>query len=95
MGAHVVPALQGQGVAARAFVRNRDKAAPAVGNDVELAVGDFADRGSIDRALRGTEAVFLACTNVPGQIEHECAAIDAPTRSAQACRGCCSVRARL
>ena len=45
--------------------------------DVELAVGDFADRGSIDRALHGVERLFLACGNVPGQVEHECAAIDA------------------
>ena len=77
VGAHVVRALRERGVMARAFVRDREKAASLLGEDVELAVGDFADRGSIERALRGTEALFLACGNVPGQIEHESAAIDA------------------
>ena len=44
---------------------------------MELAVGDFADRGSLDRALRGVDRLFLACGNVPAQVEHECAVIDA------------------
>jgi uncharacterized protein YbjT (DUF2867 family) len=77
VGAHVVRALRERGVMARAFVRDREKAASLLGEDVEVAVGDFADRSSIERALRGTEALFLACGNVPGQIEHESAVIDA------------------
>ena len=47
------------------------------GAEVELAVGDFADPGSIARALSGVDRLFLACGNVPGQVEFECAAIDA------------------
>jgi uncharacterized protein YbjT (DUF2867 family) len=77
VGAHVVRELQQRNVAVRAFVRDPHKATQLLGNDVELAVGDFADRGSIERALRGTDAMFLACANVPGQIEYECTAIDA------------------
>ena len=77
VGRHVVRALGERGVAARAFVRDREHAARLLGGDVELAVGDFSDRDSIERALRGTDRLFLACGNVPGQVKHERAAIDA------------------
>ena len=77
VGRHVVGALRARGVAVRAFVRDGDKATALFGADVELAIGDFADRASLDRALEGIDRVFLACGNVPGQVEHECAAIDA------------------
>jgi uncharacterized protein YbjT (DUF2867 family) len=77
VGAHVVRALLERGVAVRAFVRDRDRAAHMLGEDVELAVGDFADRASLERALRGTQRLFLACANAPAQVEHECGAIDA------------------
>jgi uncharacterized protein YbjT (DUF2867 family) len=77
VGRHVVSALRERGVEVRAFVRDPDTAAQMLGLDVELAAGDFADRASLDRALEGIGRVFLACGNVPGQVEHECAAIDA------------------
>jgi uncharacterized protein YbjT (DUF2867 family) len=77
VGAHVVRELRERGVEARAFVRDRERAARMLGDDVELAVGDFGDRGSVERALRGTERLFLACGNVPGQVEHERTVIDA------------------
>jgi uncharacterized protein YbjT (DUF2867 family) len=77
VGAHVVRALRDRGVSARALVRDPDRAVDVLGADVELAVGDFADRGSLDRALRGIDRLFLACGNVPAQVELECAAIDA------------------
>ena len=44
---------------------------------MELAIGDFGDRHSLDRALDGVDRLFLACGNIPGQIDFECAAIDA------------------
>ena len=77
VGGHVVRALTERGMPVRAFVRDRDKAARVLGPDVELAVGDFADRGSIERALSGTDRLFLACGNVEEQIEYECTVIDA------------------
>jgi uncharacterized protein YbjT (DUF2867 family) len=77
VGAHVVRALLERGVAVRAFVRDRDRAAHMLGEDVELAVGDFADPATLERALRGTQRLFLACANTPAQVEYECAAIDA------------------
>ncbi len=77
VGGHVVRALTARGVAVRAFVRDPDRAARALGPDVELAVGDFTDRASLDRAMTGIDRVFLACGNLPGQVAYECAAVDA------------------
>jgi uncharacterized protein YbjT (DUF2867 family) len=77
VGGHVVRALIARGAPVRAFVRDRDKAARLFGPEVELAAGDLADRESIERALAGADRVFLACGNVPGQVEYECTAIDA------------------
>jgi uncharacterized protein YbjT (DUF2867 family) len=77
VGAHVVRALRERGETPRAFVRDRERAAHMLGDDVELAVGDLGDRGALARALEGADRMFLACGNVPGQVEHECAAIDA------------------
>jgi uncharacterized protein YbjT (DUF2867 family) len=77
VGGHVVRALLQRDVSVRAFVRDPGRAAGMLGPDVELATGDFADRRSIERALEGTDRLFLACGNTEGQIEYECAAIDA------------------
>ena len=55
IGAHVVRALHQRGVVPRAFVRDPEKAAAMLGTDVELAVGDFTDPSSIERASRGVE----------------------------------------
>src|SRR5688500_11122388 len=77
VGAQVVRALAERGVRARAFVRDRERAARRLGSEVELVEGDFADRASVARAMRGAERIFLACGNVPEQVQHERAAIDA------------------
>ena len=77
IGGHVVRALRQRGVTARAFVRDPDKAASVLGTNVEVAVGDFADRASIERAARGIDSVYLACANLPDQVAYECAVIDA------------------
>jgi uncharacterized protein YbjT (DUF2867 family) len=77
VGANAVRALRERGVPVRAFVRDGDRAAHMLGEDVELAVGDFGNREALERALWGTQRLFLACGNAPGQVEWECAAIDA------------------
>jgi uncharacterized protein YbjT (DUF2867 family) len=76
VGGHVVRTLIGRGVPVRAFVRDAGAAARKLGPDVDLAVGDFADRRSVERALEGMDRCFLACGNVPGQIDYERTAID-------------------
>jgi uncharacterized protein YbjT (DUF2867 family) len=77
VGSRVVRELRDRGVVVRAFVRDRERAAKVLGGDVELAAGDLADSDAVKRALQGAERVFLACANVPGQVEYECGAIDA------------------
>jgi uncharacterized protein YbjT (DUF2867 family) len=71
VGGHVVRALTRRGVPMRALVRDPGKAARVLGPEVETASGDLA------AALAGTDRLFLACGNTEGQIEYECAVIDA------------------
>jgi uncharacterized protein YbjT (DUF2867 family) len=61
VGRHLVRTLVASGTPVREFVRDRD----------------LADRTSLERALAGVDRMFLACGNVPGQVDFECAAIDA------------------
>jgi uncharacterized protein YbjT (DUF2867 family) len=77
VGSRVIHELRGRGVPVRAFVRDRDRAMEMLGDDVELAVGDFGEPGSIQAALDGVDGVFLACSNQPQQVEYENRVIDA------------------
>ena len=77
VGSRVVRELRERGAPVRAFVRDPDKAAAMLGDDVELAVGDFGDSGSLRAALDGVDGVFLACSNQPRQVEYETRVIDA------------------
>jgi uncharacterized protein YbjT (DUF2867 family) len=76
IGSRVVRELSERRAAVRAFVRDPERAAALLGDDVELATGDFADRDSLHAALTGADRLFLACSNVPGQIDYENGAID-------------------
>jgi uncharacterized protein YbjT (DUF2867 family) len=76
-GAHVVRALLERSQAVRALVRDPDKGSSLFGDAVELAVGDFAEPGSVRAALQGAEAVFLSCADDPRRVEWETGAIDA------------------
>lgn len=77
VGSHVARALREAHVPQRAFVRDDNRAAALLGDRVELAVGDFADVTSVQRALDGIETVFLASANHPQQAAYEIAFIDA------------------
>jgi uncharacterized protein YbjT (DUF2867 family) len=77
VGSRVVHELWGRGIPLRAFVRDAERAAGMLGEDVELAVGDFGDPGSIRAALDGVDGVFLACSNQQQQVEYETTVIDA------------------
>ena len=77
VGSGVVRHLQNRDVHPRAFVRDPGRARARLGDDVELVVGDFADPASVSAALRGVDTVFLACGNVPRQVDYECTVIDA------------------
>lgn len=60
----------------RAFVRDEKRARERLGNDAELAVGDFEDPASVARALEGIEAVFLSSVDGPRKVRHETTVID-------------------
>lgn len=78
VGSHVVHELKQRGAAVRAFVRDRDKAMRMFESAPVVVVGDFSDSPAyIESALRGADALFLACGNVPEQIAYERAVIDA------------------
>ena len=79
VGSQVVRELEERGRPVRAFVRDRARGAERLGDGVELAVGDFADPPSLLRAMDGADAVLLACSNQPRQVEYESAVIDAAT----------------
>jgi len=76
-GSEVVRALTARTGGVRAFVRDAQKARRTLGPDVELAIGDFADPGSVRAALEGTDTLFLSCADDPRRVGWETAAIDA------------------
>jgi uncharacterized protein YbjT (DUF2867 family) len=76
-GSEVVRALTARGGRVRAFVRDPGRARHVLGEDVELAVGDFADPVSVRAALEGADALLLSCADDPRRVGWETAAIDA------------------
>jgi uncharacterized protein YbjT (DUF2867 family) len=76
-GSEVVRALTTRGGRVRAFVRDPGKARRKLGEDVELAAGDFADQRSVRAAFDGADALLLSCADDPRRVGWETAAIDA------------------
>jgi uncharacterized protein YbjT (DUF2867 family) len=76
-GSEVVRALRARGASVRAFVRDAHRARQLLGDEVDLAVGDFADRSSVRSALEGVEAMLLSCSDDPRRVEWETSAIEA------------------
>ena len=58
VGGEIVSQLVAAGHAVRALVRSQAKAT-AFPTTVEIVIGDFADMGSLVRAVDGTEAVYM------------------------------------
>lgn len=81
VGSSVLRLVEQRGLRVRALVRDPDRAASALGGDVDLAVGDFSDPPSVARAMKDVQRVFLACANHPRQFEYEVNAIDAAAAS--------------
>ena len=77
IGRHVAAALVERGASVRAFVRDPARAAEVLGDEVELAAGDFEDVASLRRALRNVDHVFLTSADGPRKPAHETAVIDA------------------
>ena len=74
VGSAVVAELRRRGAAVRAFVR---RPVEALGDDIEISIGDFEDPASIRAALDGVDRVFLASADGPRKVAHEAAVIDA------------------
>jgi uncharacterized protein YbjT (DUF2867 family) len=75
-GSEVVRALGARGRSVRAFVRDPVRAQQKLGEDVDLAVGDFANPRSMRAAFEGADAVLLSCADDPCRVAWETAAID-------------------
>ncbi len=66
VGAPIARQLQADGFSIRALARNADKARQMLGDKVELIVGNFADKSTLEKALDGVGGVNLS---VPWQSE--------------------------
>jgi uncharacterized protein YbjT (DUF2867 family) len=63
-------------VQVRALTRDPGAATLLLPRTVAIAVGDFENPSSLDAALDGVDAVYLACGNVAGQVDFESTLID-------------------
>ena len=81
VGRYVVGELQARGASVRAFVRDPAKATDIFGDDIDVAVGDFADSASLARAMDGVDQVFLTSASQPLEVRDETAVIDAAARA--------------
>lgn len=80
-GSHVVRALIECEAGVRVFARDADKARDLFGNAVDVAVGDFAEPGTLRDALTGVDQLFLSCADDPRRVAWETDAIDAAVLS--------------
>lgn len=80
-GSEVVRALLARGEHVRAFVRDPDRARGLLGEQPELALGDFADPASVRAALEGVEQLVLSGPDDPRRVDWETGAIDAAVAS--------------
>lgn len=59
IGSELVRLLAEPGTTLRAMVRDHSRAAALTGEGIDVVVGDFADRQSLDRAFEGATRLFL------------------------------------
>jgi uncharacterized protein YbjT (DUF2867 family) len=70
-GRELVPLLLDTGAPVRAFVRDAERARVALGEAVDLAVGDFDDPDALRAAVDGVERVYVLTPPHPQQAEWE------------------------
>ena len=75
IGSRVVRELRHRRVRVRALVHRRTLDPDL--SDTDSVQGDLADPLAVRRAVSGIHTVFVACANVPDQVEMECSLIDA------------------
>ncbi len=81
VGSAVVSALSDQGLEFVALVRDPDSAASKLGDHVRTVACDLSDPDSLDRALRGVEAMFLLTPGGPATVEQAATAVGAAVRA--------------
>ena len=80
-GSEITRQLAAKGLPVRAMVRKLDSAAILPRNGVEIAVGSFEDGKSLDLAMRGIDAVFMASFEHPDQLALQANVIAAAKRA--------------
>lgn len=76
VGRTVLQEMGKSGKAFRAMYRGEEDARKAP-HGVNVVAADFADKGSLRRALDGVDALFLVCSPIPQLVELESNVIDA------------------
>lgn len=76
VGRAVLDAVARRAAPHRALYRSAAEAARAPAG-TEAVIGDFADRASLDAALKGVESVFLVCSPIPDLVRLEGNVIEA------------------
>jgi uncharacterized protein YbjT (DUF2867 family) len=77
VGRAAVRELRGRGTPVRAFVRDGQRARALLGDDVELAIGDFADPAALRGALEDVDRLLLSSGDGPEKVGYERAVIAA------------------
>jgi uncharacterized protein YbjT (DUF2867 family) len=80
-GVPIARALLDRGQRVRVLARDPQKAAKLLGDDAELARGDFNDEQSLDAAMDGVERALLNSSPTPDLVESQNRFIDAAKRA--------------
>jgi uncharacterized protein YbjT (DUF2867 family) len=80
-GREVVKGLADAGASFRCIVRDPDRAAGQLGDDIALVEGDLADPATIEAGCAGCESLFLLSGHGPVMAEQQKGAIDAARRA--------------
>src|SRR4051795_11605521 len=83
IGGELISLLCRHGTGVRALVRSPERGDNLRGYDCEVAVGDFRDRRSLERALAGVDRVLLVSPAGPEQVEWESTAIEVMAAGSQ------------
>jgi len=76
-GRPLVKQLTAAGVPVRAMIHTPEKRSMVEGNTVEVAVGDFKNRASLEEAMKGIESAYLVSPPALDQVRDQTAFVDA------------------
>ncbi len=79
-GSEIVKALLSRAERPRVLVRDPEKAAKMLGDDIEIARGDFEDPASLEAAMEDVDRALLLVNSNPKQVELEKTFIDVAKR---------------